>query len=115
MSTDVDRTLNAGQEPMEIPTMLEKWYATHASIRRLWAIEDAVDITVFVSLEPTQDGNDALPVWLANQHLWTKDLEMLIEREVQLKLVVSDFEELDVGADAVMLAELGWRDPWLSA
>jgi len=40
----------------------------HASIRRLWAIEEDLLLTVCVSLTPTSDGADALPVWLARNH-----------------------------------------------
>jgi hypothetical protein len=89
---------------------LERWYAEHASIRRLWAIEDPISLVVFVALEPTSDGDDAFPVWFAHQSRWRSDLEQLTRRAVQLKLIVAGaFGEPDVDRDAVTI---GWRDSW---
>jgi hypothetical protein len=89
---------------------LERWYADHASIRRLWAIEDPLALVVFVALEPTSDGDDTFPVWFAHQSHWRDDLEQLTRREVQLKLIVSGaFGEPDVNPGAVTI---GWRDSW---
>lgn len=103
------------QEVTEIPTTLAGWYAAHSSIRRLWAVEDRDALIVFVTLEPTSDGDDALPVWLARKHAWANDLRSLAHREVQLKLIASDvFDEPCVNTDAVVIAELSWRDSWAS-
>jgi hypothetical protein len=100
---------------MNLPTELSKWYAAQASIRRLWAVEDDDGLIVYVTLEPTSDGADPLPVWLARNHDWTNDLKTRTRREVQLQLIVSgDFEEPDVNTDAEMIAELSWRDSWTS-
>jgi hypothetical protein len=96
-----------------VSTALARWYADHSSIRRLWAVDDADALVVFVALEPSSDGDDALPVWLANQHSWTHDLRRATDRDVQLKLLVpGGFEDPDMDADAVTIAELSWRDPW---
>src|SRR5918992_3274927 len=67
---------------------LARWYADHSAIRRLWAIEDPLALIVFIALEPTSDGDDTLPLWFAHQSNWRSDLEVLIRREVQLKLIV---------------------------
>ena len=112
----VNRSSPAEQEVTQIQAALAKWYAAHASIRRLWAIEDPVALNVFVTLEPTSDGDDALPVWLARKHDWTQDLKSLANREVQLSLIVSGvLEEPDVDTGAAMIAELSWRDSWVSS
>lgn len=98
-----------------IPTTLARWYAAHASIRRLWAVEAPDALIVFVSLEPTSDGNDPLPLWLAKSQDWANDLTARASREVQLKLIASGvFEESDVDPDASLVAELSWRDSWTS-
>ena len=96
-----------------VSTALARWYADHSSIRRLWAVDESDALVVFVALEPSSDGDDALSVWLANRHSWTHDLRRATERDVQLKLLVPGaFEDSDVDADAVTIAELSWRDPW---
>jgi hypothetical protein len=92
-----------------IPAALERWYADHSAIRRLWAIEDSSALLVYVVLEPSSDGDDSLPVWLANQQGWTDDLRQVTNREVQLQLIASGgpdepYEET--------IAELRWRDLW---
>jgi hypothetical protein len=39
---------------------LSQWYASHAIVRRLWAMESGEAIRIVVTLEPTLDGDDAL-------------------------------------------------------
>lgn len=98
-----------------IATTLAQWYADHSSIRRLWAIEDPLALRVVVTLEPTSDGDDSLPIWLANNRDWTNSLRLRTRREVQLQLVVAGaFGESDVDPGAVTIAEVSWRDSWLS-
>lgn len=98
---------------MNISTALESWYAAHESIRHLWAIENPAALMVFVRLEPTADGDDTLPVWLARNEDWAHDLRRRTNREVHLRLIVSDvFSATDEDTSSAMVAELGWRDPW---
>jgi hypothetical protein len=99
----------------DVTTALARWYADHASIRRLWAVEDSTALVVFVALEPSSDGDDSLPTWLANQHGWAQDLRRVTQRDVHLQLIVSGVrDEPDIDADTVMIAELSWRDSWES-
>lgn len=96
-----------------IPTSLAKWYDAHASVRRLWAVEEGSLLAVYVSLEPTSDGEDALPVWLAMKQKWTTDLTAMISREVQLRFVTSDvLSPSYVSDDPVIVAEVNWRESW---
>ena len=102
-------------EPPPIPETLAQWYAAHASIRRLWAFEDQVALTVVLALEPTSDGDDALPVWLANNRSWARDLSSLTKREVHIRLVSSGaLEVVDIEPNATMIEEISWRESWLS-
>ena len=99
----------------EIATALAKWYADHSSIRRLWATADAIALRILVVIEPTSDGDDTLPIWLANRHWWTNDLQLRLKREVQLQLVVSGSAgELDADGDAVTIVDVSWRDSWMA-
>jgi hypothetical protein len=92
---------------------LKKWYANHDTVRRLWAIERSSALEILVALEPTSDGDDTLPIWLANRRNWSDDLRQLAQREVQLRLVVlDDLGEFSVSPDAVTIAELSWRASW---
>lgn len=101
--------MNATDDRSNVTTALSRWYANHASIRRLWAVEDSLALVVYVALEPSSDGDDALPIWLANQHGWTNDLRRATEREVQLQLMASGGLEEPEG---VTITKLSWRDSW---
>lgn len=97
----------------DVAAALERWYAAHSQIRRLWAVEGSLGLQVLVALEPTADGGDTLPIWLANRRHWVNDLRQLTQREVQLRLVVlDDFGEFYVNPDAVTIAQLSWRVSW---
>lgn len=96
---------------------LSNWYAAHSPVRRLRAIDDPAALIVYIWLEPTSDGDDALPVWLANSRRWANDLMLLADREVQLNLLVSgtaaeSHVDVDADAAATVVAELSWRDSW---
>ena len=105
----------AESEVPEVLTPLTRWYAVHSSIRRLWVLEDSTALIVCVALEPTSDGDDPLPIWLANHDEWLNDLRRTTQREVELKLIISGaLAEHYVNADAVEIAELRWRDSWES-
>lgn len=99
----------------EVAAALAQWYADHPSIRRLWALDDPAALVVLVALEPTADGDDSLPVWLANRRDWASDLRLRTRREVQLQLIVSGtFGESCVDPAAVAIADVSWRDVWVS-
>lgn len=99
-----------------IADALARWYADHSSIRRLWAIDEPAALRVLVTLEPTSDGDDTLPVWLANNRGWANDLRLLVRRDVQLQLLVPGaFGESDASPDPGAIAHLSWRDCWISS
>jgi hypothetical protein len=53
--------------------VLAKWYAAHSVVRRLWAIRESQRMRIIVKLEPTRDGDDIYPAWLANGHEWAHE------------------------------------------
>lgn len=66
---------------------------------------------VIVMLEPTHDGDDIYPVWLANGQHWVRELESRMAGPVQLEVVDEPFAaEFAAGIDGVLVAELSWRD-----
>lgn len=104
------------QTSLVFPQKLARWYGAHAPIRRLWAIEEGSLLTVCVSLTPTSDGADALPVWLAMNHEWRIDLQSLCGCEVLLKFVETDvLPRSYLAGQATIVTELDWRESWLDA
>ena len=91
---------------------LEKWYSDHSLVRHLWAIDEAEAIRIILALEPTIDGGDTQPAWLANSSSWARELQVRSPKVVRLELLdePSHLEEpLDPGC--VMITEIAWRDP----
>jgi hypothetical protein len=114
MNHAVDRTINDDTEV--ISGKLARWYGAHAAVRRLWAIEDGHLITVCVSLEPTSDGADALPVWLAMNRKWSSDLQSLCAREVRLEFVEPDvLPPSSLTGNVSIVAEVDWREAWINS
>ena len=90
---------------------LTQWYATHSAFRRLWAIKEPQRMRVVVMLEPTHDGDDIYPAWLANGEEWARDLQGRIAEPVQREVVDEPFAaEFVAGIDGFLVAELFWRD-----
>jgi hypothetical protein len=114
MSVAVLQFVNEDDEVESISTRLAAWYDAHSTVRRLWAIQDGRSLTVCVALEPTSDGDDSLPIWLAMNHEWSIDLQSMIPREVQLQFVTQDvLPSSYVTGDAVIVAEIDWRESWI--
>ena len=94
-----------------VVSVLTQWYAAHAAFRRLWAIKESQRLRVMVMLEPTHDGDDIYPAWLANGHAWVRELQSQIDATVRLEVMDQPFlAELAAGVDGALVAELFWRD-----
>jgi hypothetical protein len=91
--------------------VVAKWYAAHSAVRRLWAISESQRLRVIVMLEPTHDGDEIYPAWLANSHEWARELQLRMDCPVQLEVVdAPSVAEFAVGVDGVLVAEVFWRD-----
>lgn len=91
---------------------LDRWYCHQPSIRRLLAVDDSPTLRVLVTLEPTADGGDSFPIWLAMQSAWTSELRALAGCPVQLMLVAPDaIDDTCEAASNHFVAHLCWRDP----
>ena len=100
------------QVPAAALIVLEQWYAGHSAVRRLWAIKESQGIRVIVTLEPTHDGDDIYPAWLAKGREWARELQSRMDGPVQLEVIEEPYlPEFVAGLDGVLLAELFWRDP----
>jgi hypothetical protein len=92
-------------------SVLAQWYAAHSAFRRLWAIQQPERMRVIVMLEPTHDGDDIYPAWLANGHDWVRELQSRMAEPVELEVVDEPFAaEFAAGIDGDLVAELSWRD-----
>lgn len=103
----------AAETASGIAASLNSWYTDHAQVRGLWATAGSNVLDIRVALEPTSDGDDTLPIWLANRGHWASELQQLTCCEIQLRLVVLDeLGEFDVDPDTATIAELKWRASW---
>lgn len=92
--------------------VLAEWYASRSVVRRLWAVDGVEAIRIVLVLEPTVDGDDTQPAWLANSSAWTDELELLTHRAVRVQLL----KELShitspLASGDVLIADIAWRDP----
>jgi hypothetical protein len=66
---------------------------------------------VIVTLEPTHDGDDIYPAWLANGQEWASELQLRMEGPVQLEVTDEPFPaEIAARVDGILVATLFWRD-----
>jgi hypothetical protein len=90
---------------------LNRWYAAHSMVRRLWALHHAGRMRVIVILQPTLDGDDIYPAWLAKGREWIRELEVLMNGPVQLEVMEeSSCGPLSAAFEGVIVADLSWRD-----
>jgi hypothetical protein len=93
---------------------LAAWYDSQPLVRRLWGIKDAARLRVIIAVEPTNDGDDIYPVWLANSETWADELHWYTGSSVHLELIdESPFDGIEFDAESVVVADLFWRDATL--
>ena len=91
--------------------VLAKWYAAHPAIRWLQAVSESQRMYVTVALQPTHDGDDIYPAWLANAREWTHELQLLIDEPVQLEVTDEPLPaDFSAAVDGVLIGEFFWRD-----
>jgi hypothetical protein len=108
----LDVPLKSVQEVNGAGAVLAAWYASHPVVRRLWAIDGSEALRVVLTLEPTVDGDDTQPTWLANSWSWARELRVQFPRDVHLELIAdpSNFDPSPDGKTA-LITEIYWRDP----
>jgi hypothetical protein len=92
---------------------LSHWYRAHSIVRRVWVIEESDALRVVVNLEPTLDGDDPQPLWLANTAAWSEELQSRMRRAVRLELLgtLAPPEPMSDRSDSIV-AEISWRDDY---
>jgi hypothetical protein len=95
---------------------LNSWYDSNPAVKSLWAVASERTrgvgaLRIIVLLEPSSDGDETMPIWMARQAQWTRELSQRLARPVQLQRVdepLSNVFEIDGG---LLIAALSWRDP----
>lgn len=98
---------------------LKAWYDAKPAVRRLWAIEpedagDAGALRVIVMLEPSLDGDETSPSWMAHGERWALELREQLAGAVDLERIDGPLpEEFELEGEGVVLSALCWRDSTL--
>jgi hypothetical protein len=99
------------------------WYALQPRVRRLWAFWVQAraasigtgQIRAVVQLEPSADGNEIGPSWVANAATWENELRLRLACAVRLERFRSDDqllgEESELGFERPLVTAQSWRDP----
>ena len=111
MKLSLDSPDSAGLGHTPESAALADWYDSHAAVRHLWAIKSAQGLRVIVRLEPTLDGDDTLPGWIANSRAWAHELQVRTNESVQLEAIDALLTDGIEVTEGVIVAALGWRDP----
>jgi hypothetical protein len=113
MNTGADTLLDRGQAIAAPAAVLRQWYASHSIVRRLWAIDASDAIRIVMTLEPTLDGDDTQPAWLANSWTWAQELRFRLQRHVHLELINEPSARVEASCDSTsaLITEISWRDP----
>ena len=98
---------------------LSRWYDERPGVVRLWAIQPDLPagastlspLHVLLLLEPSADGDEIAPAWVARAATWSRELEQRLSRAVQLEcLDIPVGDDIEVDAEGTLLASLCWRD-----
>ncbi|AGU53455.1 hypothetical protein VAPA_2c08990 [Variovorax paradoxus B4] len=114
MRLSLASSLGATQPGCATSSALARWYAEQPAVRRLWAIRATDDpmLRVIVLLEPSPDGDEISPAWMAHGSRWARDLRERLAGAVQLERIDGPLpEEFEIDGEGAVLSALCWRDP----
>ena len=113
MKISLNLSLEAPQHGCASSGALARWYEEQAGVRRLWAIRPTDDtaLRVIVMLEPSLDGDEISPAWMAHGSRWARELREQLNAAVQLERIDGPLpDEFEIDGDGVVLSALCWRD-----
>ena len=113
MRLSLTSALEALEPVCATSTALARWYAEQPAVRRLWAIQatDGPSLRVIVMLEPSLDGDEISPAWMAHGSRWARDLRERLAGTVQLERIDGPLpEEFEIDGEGTVLSALCWRD-----
>jgi hypothetical protein len=98
---------------------LRGWYASHPVVRRLWVIEKATNgeqantTRVIVAIEPTLDGDETSPTWIANGHAWARELDACMGHRITLEMLERPLQdEMEIDGEGRLVAVQSWRESY---
>lgn len=116
MKITLDPSSDARHQDAFAPSLLKTWYDGTPAIQRLWAIQsdgagDASALRVIVMLEPSLDGDETSPAWMAHGAKWAHELREQLAGAVHLERIDGPLpDEFEIDGDGVVLSALYWRD-----
>ncbi len=113
MRLSLAASLEAPEPGCVTSSALSRWYAEQPAVRRLWAIQapDEPKLRVIVMLEPSLDGDEISPAWIAHGSRWTRELRERLAGPVQLERIDGPLsEEFEIDGEGAVLTALCWRD-----
>ncbi|MDP9890969.1 hypothetical protein J2W32_000065 [Variovorax boronicumulans] len=113
MRLSLTSSLEAPEPVCATSSALARWYAEQSVIRRLWAIQssDGPTLRVIVMLEPSPDGDEISPAWMAHGSRWARDLRERLADAVQLERIDGPLpDEFEIDGEGAVLTALCWRD-----
>lgn len=117
MKIFLHRSLEESSHCVVTSNALKSWYDSNPAVQRLWAIQltregGASVLRVMLMLQPSPDGDDTTPVWMARCAKWTLDLSQRLAGPVQLERIDGPLPDaFEVDGDGILLSALCWRDP----
>jgi len=97
---------------------LSEWYSAQHAVRCLWAIKPVTGHRprILLAIDPTPDGDETLPRWIAKQHAWSRELRVCMGNDVDLELVDAPASDsFDTVGSGTLLAAFCWREPAVDA
>jgi hypothetical protein len=94
---------------------LGDWYASHAMVRCLWAVKQPPDCgpdttRVIVVIDPTPDGDETSPIWIARGRAWAHELGACLNSQVDIELLERPLlAEIEIEGDGQLVAVQCWR------
>ncbi|QSI30600.1 hypothetical protein GNX71_13830 [Variovorax sp. RKNM96] len=113
MRLSLTSSLEAPEPVCARSSALARWYAEQPAVRRLWAIQatDEPMLRVIVMLEPSLDGDEISPAWMAHGSRWARDLRERLPGAVQLERIDGPLpDEFEIDGEGAVLSALCWRD-----
>lgn len=91
---------------------LSDWYDRQPAVLRLWAYRPASAgdaLRVVLALQPSADGGETGPTWMARRSAWVQELQGRLPWLVQLECL--DALSLDEPANGgSLVTDVAWRD-----
>lgn len=74
-------------------------------------MNQSVNLRVILMLEPTNDGDETSPAWMANGRRWRDQLQERLACKVELERIDGPLPaEFEIDGNGLLVVALNWRD-----